>query len=170
MGENDQKVERVITTRRFLDKRRNPWEYVDEELPTTSVHIFSRKKQGTLLDSGIGLSIMGSIQFTGSNYDTAPGSFSLRITRRSVYIGSRPLGVNTELEWKLRHSRLGTVDAIPFFLGTQLARARLPQNSEAVAQGNPMAPIYAFGPGTLWHYINPRRGTFRVYASMEGVF
>ena len=152
----------IVTIQRF-DKRRNPPEYVGEELPTTTVKIFSRRKQGTILSLGDGLTIMGSIQFTGSHYDFAPGSFSLRVTRRSVYIGSAAPGAFS-FEWKLRHSREGTVDAIPFYKGS------VPAYRSAEAFGNPLAPLYAFGPGTLWHYFNPRKGTARVYASLEGVF
>ena len=163
------KVNRISSTRRFLDKSRNPWEYVDEELPTVPTRIFSRNKQGTILSSEDGLTIMGSKYFSGSHYDFGPGSFALRITRRSVYIGSVMPTRNTEIEWKLRHSRDGTVDMIPFFLGSRLANIRRGAWS-AEARGAPMSPIYSFGPGTIWTYFQPRRGTARVYSSLEGVF
>ncbi len=159
----DPAIVRGYYTQKFLDKRRNPPEYVDEELPTKTVHIFSRNKLGTILDPSSGVTIMGSISFSGSHYDFSPGSFALRITRRNVSIGSATYP-KLNFEWKLRHSRLGTVDAIPFYKGTVGASAR----SEVVA--SPMAPIYSFGPGTLWAYFHPRRGTARVYSSMEGVF
>ena len=156
-------VQKSIVTIQRLDKRRNPPEYVGEELPTTTVKIFSRGKQGTILSLADGPTIMGSIQFTGSYYEFAPGSYSLRVIRRSVYIGSEMSG-KLNFEWKLRHSRLGTVDAIPFYKGS------VPASRSAEAFGDPLRPLYAFGPGTVWHYFNPRIGTARVYASLEGVF
>lgn len=163
-------VERTFVTRRFLDKRRDPWEYVPEELPTKTVKIFSRNKQGTIVDATLGLTNMGSIAFSGSHYDFGPGSFSLRVIRRSVYIGSVRPDVNTEFEWMLRHSREGTVDMIPFFLGTQLANVHRAREWLSEARGGPMNPIYAFGPGTIFTYFNPRRGSARVYSSLEGIF
>lgn len=164
----DQKVQRVNFTRRFLDRMRNPPEYVDEELPTKTVKIFSRNKQGTILDSNSGLTNMGSIHFSGSHYDFAPGSSSLRVIRRSVHIGSR-VSYGANYEWKLRHSREGTVDMIPFYLGTRVQSSRNTlARSEAL--GGPMNPIYAFGPGTVWTYFNPRQGSARVYSSLEGIF
>ena len=165
---NEQKVERVSFTRRYLDRMRNPPEYVDEELPTKTVKIFSRNKQGTILSSASGLTNMGSIHFSGSHYDFGPGSYSLRVTRRSVHIGSA-VTYNTEVEWMLRHSREGTVDMIPFFIGTQLNYRRTGEK-RTEARGGLMNPIYSFGPGTLWSYFKPRRGTVRVYSSLEGAF
>jgi len=166
----EQKVERVSFTRRFLDKNRNPWEYTDEELPTKTVTIFSRKKQGTLVDPctiGGSIANMGSIHFSGSNYDFAPGSFSLRIIRRSVHVGSRTsYGASTE--WRLRHSRKGTIDAIPFYLGTRI-QDRRNELARAEAFGGPMNPLYSFPPGTLWTYFKPDKGTCRVYSSLEGI-
>jgi len=168
MADNDQKVQRLSTTFRYYDRRRNPPEYVEAELPTQTVKIFSRNKQGTILDSSSGLTIMGSIYFSGSHYDKAPGTFSMRVVRRSVYVGSIMPTRNTNHEWMLRHSREGTVDMIPFFLGTQVAnRSRMTLNVEAL--GDSMKPIYAFGPGTLWTYWNPRSGTARVYSSLEAL-
>ena len=165
----NQKVEKESTTKRRLDTRKNPWEYVDDELPTRTKKIFSRNKQGTLLDSNSGLTIMGSVHFSGSHYNFAPGTCSFRVTRRSVSIGSS-VNYNSEIEWKLRHSREGTVDVIPFFGGTQYSKyPRSAANWKAEALGGPMNPIYAFGPGTLWTYFNPRRGTVRVYSSLEGI-
>lgn len=167
----DQKVERVSFTRRFLDRAKNPPEYVDEELPTKTVKIFSRKKQGTICYGTTSPINMGSIRFSGSHYDFSPGSSSLRIIRRSVHIGSVELDKNIELDWVLRHSREGTVDSIPFFLGTQLAANRRGLNrGDAEAFGGPMNPLYVFGPGTLWSYFKSYRGTARVYSSLEGIF
>ena len=165
-----QKVERVSFTRRFLDRSKNPPEYVDEELPTRTVKIFKRAYgRGTVIHGQIGTVMMGSIRFSGSHYDFSPGSSSLRIIRRSVYVGSVMPTRNTEVEWMLHHSREGTVDAIPFFLGTQVPNARrVPLGAEAL--GGPMNPLYSFGPGTIRTYFQSRRGSARVYSSLEGIF
>jgi len=160
-------VQKVIYTRRALDKRQDPWEYIDEELPTTTVKVFSRSKQGTLLDSSSGLTVMGSLHFSGSHYDFAPGTHSLRITRRSVHIGSR-VSYGADYEWKIQHSREGTVDMIPFYLGTKIQDRRNELARSELVKGQ-LEPIYAFGPGTLTTYFNPRRGTARVYSSLEGI-
>jgi len=167
---NDQKIERVSFTRRFLDETRNPPEYVDEKLPTKTVQIFKRAfGRGTVVHGQIGTVEMGSIHFSGSHYDFGPGSYSLRITRRSVYVGSVMPTRNTELEWTLHHSRKGTLDAIPFFLGTQVPNTRrVPLDAEA--HGGPMNPIYSLGPGTIRAYFQSRRGSARVYSSLEGIF
>ena len=166
----DQKVDRVSFTRRFLDRMKNPPEYVDEEIPNKTVQIFKRAYgRGTVIHGQIGTVMMGSIQFSGSHYDFGPGSYSLRVIRRSVYVGSVMPTRNTELEWMIHHSRKGTIDAIPFSLGTQVAnRSRMTLNVEA--RGGPMNPIYALPPGTITTYFQSRRGSARVYSSLEGVF
>ena len=172
---DQQKVNRINTTRRFLDKRKNPWEYIDEVLPTQTKKIFSRQKQGTLWDPSVFTPgtpmIMGSMQFSGSHYDTSPGTFSLRVFRRSVSIGSHDYR-NVEVEWALRHSREGTVDKIPIMVGTRVYNRYNSQPTRIETLGGPMNPIYAFGPGTLWAYFHhgrSTRGTMRVYSSMEGI-
>lgn len=164
---DDQRVQRLVTTRRFLDKRREPWEVVEEELPTTTKKVFARGKQGTALDTGAGRTIMGSYRITGSHYDFAPGTYSYRVTRRSVHIGSYE-NTNCEIDWELRHSREGTVDRIPFLLGTP-AKFRGRDSNRAEAFGQPLAPLYSFGPGTIWTYFNPKRGTVRVFSVLEGL-
>ena len=175
MAADDQDVQRVSYTRRFLDESRNPPEYVDEKLPTKSVKIFARWKPGTLFDPEIHTTAaplnMGSFQFSGSHYDFAPGSYALRITRRSVYVGSTDRR-NVEVEWRLRHSRLGTIDTIPISLGTY-TRVYRPNNWSLEAFGNPMAPLYTLPPGTIWSYFykgRSSRGSMRVYSSLEGIF
>lgn len=175
MGEEEQSVQRVIHTRAMLDDMRNPPEYVEEKLPTRTFKLFARSKMGTLYDPEIHTNAsplnVGSMQFSGSHYDFAPGSYSLRIIRRSVYVGSTDRR-NIQLEWRLRHSRIGTLDALPFLLGTySTPRRDSKMNYEAF--GNPMAPIYSFPAGTLWSYFVPGaggRGSARVYSSLEGVF
>lgn len=159
----DVRVNHSLITRRFYDRRRNPPQYVDEELPTQTVHIFARRKQGTILDSASGVTAMGSIYFSGSYHNDAPGSYSMRVTRRNVAIGSmgpRPVS----FVWKLRHSRLGTVDGIPFYL-----RGTINQPVIHETVGGPMNPVYAFPPGTIWTYFQPYKGTARVFSSVEGI-
>jgi len=169
MPDRDQKVDRVSFTRRYLDRMKNPPEYVDEELPTKTVHIFKRGfANGTMIDGLSGTLGVGSIQFSGSHYDFGPGSHSLRITRRSVYVGSVMANRNLEAEWALWHSRKGTVQVIPFFIGTQASNRRS-GDWKSEAQGGPMNPLYSFGPGTINTFFSSRRGSARVYSSLEGI-
>jgi len=169
MAADDQDVQRVSYTRRFLDESRNPPEYVDEKLPTKSVKIFKRGfANGTVIDGLSGTLSVGSIGFSGSHYDFAPGTFSLRIIRRSVYVGSVIYGRNLDAEWAIHHSREGTVDVIPFFIGSQSPNRRSGE-WRAEALGGPMSPIYTFGPGTINTFFSSRRGSARVYSSLEGI-
>jgi len=157
---SEPEVEREFTTRRRLDKRRDPWEYVDEELPTKTVHIFKRTLQGTSIDSNVGETEMGSIEFSGSHYDFGPGSYALRIIRQSIGVGSFNPGAGAGLiDWVLHHSREGTIDAIPFTSAGRLNQV-----------GGPERPIYALGPGTISVRFNPRAGTVRIFSSLEGIF
>jgi len=166
---NEQKVERISFTRRFLDRMKNPPEYVDEELPTKTVKIFKRGfANGTTIDGLSGTQSVGSIKFSGSHYDFGPGSYSLRITRREAFVGSVMSGRNLEAEWSIWHSREGTIDVIPFFIGSQRYNRRA-ENWKAVALGGPMNPVYAFGPGTLNTFFSATRGSARVYSSLEGI-
>jgi len=154
-----QKVERVSFTRRFLDRAKNPPEYVDEELPTKTVQIFAREKQGTYIIAGDGALNMGSIRFSGSHYDFAPGSYALRVLRRSVSYGSMSTG--GQLNWCLRHSRLGTVEKLTFHNADK---------SPLVDHGGPMNPLYSFGPGTVTAYMQSVVGSHRIASSLEGIF
>ena len=132
----EQSVDRTSTTKRFLDKRRNPWEYVDEELPTTTIKRGLPEKVGRAR-APHGTAI-GSYRITGSHYDFSPGTYSLRVTRLSVACGSR------EACWAIRHSRTGTADIIYF-----------PAAGQETRLGNPLAPVYAFGPGTvMWQFLD----------------
>ena len=155
----DQKIDRVSFTRRFLDKSRNPWEYIDEELPTQTVKVFARGKMGSAIDNSLGDTNYGSIHFTGSKYDFSPGSYSLRVTRHNIGVGS-PGGPGAQLWWKLHHSRIGTLDAIAM----NNARGQL------IRDKNPMEPLYVLGPGTITQYFRSLKGTWRVSTSLEGVF
>lgn len=169
MAPKDQKIQQISMIRKRLDRSRLPFSYVDDEVPTQTVKIFSRKKQGTLLDSSSGVTIMGSMEFSGSQYGKKTGTFALRVTRRNFSVGSM-VNYNTEVEWKLRHSRLGTLDAIPYFRGTQTSKKANDNgylNKETL--GGPQNPVYVLGPGTIWNYVNVRRGTARVYTGLEGI-
>ena len=164
--------QRQFITRRFLDERLNPPAYTDEVLPTKSKRIFSRSKQGTIIDSASGPIIMGSVHFSGNHYDFAPGSYSFRVTRRVAACGSAAL--NHEIWWSLRHSREGTIDMLPFKQsmvpgvgGTVSTVAQSPRVLEAI--GGPLNPVYAFGPGTLWAYMRSLKGTARVSSLLEGL-
>lgn len=161
----NQKVQKFSLSRLFFDRRRNPPEYVPEELPTQTAHIFIRTKQGTMIDSSHGETKMGSVYFTGSHYDFAPGTYSLRIIRRNAAVGSQPS--HSIAWWKLHHSRLGTVDAIPFRAPGTVTGIGV-QVHETL--GGPKNPVYAFGPGTITHIMYSSRGSIRVSASMEGIF
>ncbi len=152
-------VVRAFVTRRLLDKRRDPWEYRDEELPTKTVHIFPRAKQGTAIDSIAGETKMGSINFSGSHYDFGPGSYSLRIIRRTITIGS--MASDGQCWWHLHHSREGTIDSIGF---------RKNDYSPWIHHGNPMEPLYALGPGTITVIMESLKGTHRIASSLEGIF
>lgn len=153
-------VERGFVTRRRLDKSQDPWGYRDEELPTKTVHIFKRTLQGTAIDSDVGETVMGSIEFSGSHYDFDPGSYSLRIIRQSIGVGSFNPGAGKGLlYWALHHSREGTIDAIPFTTAGRVNQV-----------GGPQRPIYALGPGTITVRFNPKAGTVRICSSLEGIF
>ena len=161
-------VSRQFISRKLLDKSRDPWEYVDQELPTKTKKIFSRTKLGTIIDSASGAVNMGSVQFSGSHHDFAPGSYSFRVTRQSVYVGS--MAPDAQLIWKLRHSREGTVDSIPFGRSGTMQAKYLRYGPSTPLVKAPLEPIYAVGPGTLWTYFQSLKGTARVFSSLEGIF
>jgi len=154
----DQQVDRASFTPRFLDRMRNPPEYVDQELPTKTFKLFKRRFMGgTMIDSTHSAVNFGSIEFSGSQHEFSPGSYSLRITRQHMGLGSVSSGA--QAYWHLFHSRLGTIDTIPF-----QAVARL--NTVA----DPMAPVYSLGPGTITIYWRTRKGSVRPFSSLEGIF
>lgn len=121
---------RVIQSTRFLDRQRNPPDFVDEELPTTTVVLRGPIRRG-LMRAPRG-TIPGSYRITGSYYPFSRGTYSLRVTRLSVFSGSRGNS------WFVRHSRTGTADVINF-----------PSPGQETRLGGPNEPIYAFGPGTV---------------------
>lgn len=131
--------------RRFMDPVRREW--VDEQLPTYSVKLKgparrteARSPKGT---------IPGSFYVTGTHYDFALGTYSLRITRMNVGVsGGVPastqkgtlnkFGAGTHYRWYIRHSRDGTLDVLTF-----------DEPGQVIRDGNPMSPIYSMGPGSL---------------------
>ena len=145
---------REFTTRRMLDPYGNPPRYVDEELPVVSVKLQGIERKTS--ERGPHGTAVGSLRLSGSFYETAKGTNSLRITRLSLFSGSR------NHSWFIRHSREGTVDEIGF-----------ESPGQHFAVGDPMAPIYAFGPGTItWGWRGDEAGAmgsaFTMTQSMEG--
>lgn len=149
-NENERLVQRQVSTRRFLDRQRNPPEYVDEELPTTTVQLGGASNVGRAR-APRGTAV-GSLRLTGSYQPLAPGTYSLRVTRLSVFAGSR------EVTWYLRHSRTGTADIIYF-----------PAPGQETRLGGPKNPVYAFGPGTLTYGFLEAGSAYWMGAHMEGV-
>lgn len=157
---DDQGVQKVSFTRRFLDKQLNPWDYVDDELPTTIVlrgaagRVATRAPRGTAAE--------GSYHITGSNYDFNPGTYSLRITRLSLSVQGTNHFQGTVFQWHIRHSRKGTIDVQAF--GEQ---------GRILAVGHRRAPIYMAGPGTLFWGWDTFKGEFgtqvTVSQSMEAI-
>ena len=80
-------MDHSASIRRRLDRSLDPPQYVDEEIPTVT-RVFRdpanrgrvRAPRGTLT---------GSLRLTGSFRELTPGSYSLRITRLSIFTGSR---------------------------------------------------------------------------------
>ena len=123
-------LQRRFETPRYLDPALDPPEYKDFSFPTVTSQYRGPIRRGDVrAPRG---SIQGSIYMSGSHYPSAPGTYSLRITRRAVSSGSR------NQRWMIRHSRTGTADIIDF---------TNPGRYEAI--GDQMAPVYVFGPGTV---------------------
>ena len=148
-----------------IDRTMDPPRYLDYDLPTSTKkfqgavkRVFTRAPFGTIL---------GSMRLTGSHYDLGLGSYSLRVTRRHVYIGT------PNMAWHIRHSRQGTVDVLT--TPTPRAADVTPQwygNFEAL--GNQEHPVYSFGPGTITWGFTPLAGqvigsAYPLIQSMEGV-
>ncbi len=156
MGMENNDPTRRFVTRRYLDPATDPPRYVDEKLPTETVKFQGalrtsrdRAPAGTAQGS---YRIAGTFQVTGGR-----GTYSLEITRLSLYSGSRGNA------WAIRHSRQGTVDVLDFS-----------SPGGVVLQGDQMSPIYSFGPGTVfWGWIGDETGAmgsaFDMNQSMEGI-
>lgn len=147
--------DRLWYTKRLLDPSRNPPQYVDEELPTVTV-----KFQGAVARARTRAprgTILGSYRVTGSFYETGKGTHSLRITRVSLFSGSRSNA------WMIRHSRQGTTDVVEF-----------DSPGQYTAVGQPTAPLYSFGPGTVsWGWVGDIGGgigsAYDLSQTLEGV-
>ena len=166
----EQEVQRTSTTHRRLDKRRDPWEYVDDELPTTTIHLKGPARR-VVTRTPRGTNAEGSYRVTGSHYDFNPGTYSLRITRLSLSaVGSPPSASGSVYQWHLRHSRTGTIDVV-------VLPAPKPgvANEAAVVdrRGGPQNPVYVVGPGTLswgWDAVRGWMGTqVSLSQSMEAI-
>ena len=150
-----QAQDRQFVTERRLDPALDPPEYKDVELPTMSV-----KLQGALRRSRERAphgTVFGSLRLTGSFHELGKGTASLRVTRLSLFSGSR------NNAWHIRHSRDGTVDVIDFEAPGQ-----------HVLLGNALEPIYSFGPGSItWGWLGNSAGSIgsahNVSQSMEGL-
>lgn len=141
--------------RRFLDKSRDPPEFVDEELPTITVKLQGPERR--VRERAPHGTVAGSYRVTGSFYEAAIGTYSLRVTRVSIFSGSR------NSAWHIRHSRDGTVDLIDF-----------ESPGQHMALGKPDAPVYSFGPGTVsWGFVGDSGGAmgsaYNVSQAMEGL-
>lgn len=149
----NQGIQRVIVSKRIFDPIRNPPEVVDEALPTLTFKLRGterrgvvRAPRGTLTGS---MRITGSFRFASAG---APGTFGARITRLSVFSGSR------ESLWALRHSREGTLDVIYF-----------PSAGQEFRAGDGEKPLYSVGPGTLlWNFLDAGSAYWHG-AFMEGI-
>lgn len=139
---------RVHSTKKFLDKRPSPWEYVDEELPTISVRICANGRRTPRVRGTGGVVNAGSYWLSG----TYQGTYSLRVTRVSVASGS-PGAL-----WSIRHSREGTRDQIYF-----------PAPAQEILLGGPMEPVYAFGPGTVLAEWTVTGTAQWFYSDIEGI-
>ncbi len=135
-------VQRIVTSHVYLDTQKNPPEFVDQVIPTDSKNLLFAKRGRMRAPHGSGV---GSITLTGSwRTLTGPGTYSLRITRVSLFTGSR------NMEWGIWHSRVGTYDIIGF-----------PTPGQETRLGAPMDPIYSFGPGTVkWGWLGDAGGAF----------
>jgi hypothetical protein len=145
---------RDFTTRRLLDPLGNPPRYVDEELPVRSIVLQGIERKTS--ERGPHGTAVGSYRVTGTFYETAMGSNSLRVTRLSLFSGSRNNG------WYMHHSRKGTVEEINF-----------PSPGQHSAIGAPYEPLYSFGPGTItWGWKGDEGGAmgsaFTMTQVMEG--
>ena len=146
----DQKVEKVVQTRSFLDKQRDPPEYVDDDLPTNTILLKGPARRVTTRTPR-GTNAEGSYRITGTHYDFGRGTYSLRITRVNVSAVGTTNFQGTVIQWHIRHSRKGTIDVLTF--GEQ---------GRVLLTGGPRSPIYAAGPGTLfwgWDTFKGELGT-----------
>ena len=150
-------VVKTVVTPRYLDRQKDPPEFVDLELPTRTVKLKGPGRRVTFrAPAG---SVEGSYRVTGSHYDLAPGTYSLRVVRISLGVmgeGGAGTGAGRGgLGWRgtvyshyIRHSRDGTIMENLFG-----------QSEQRHIIGDPLKPILAVGPGTLFYaFRNPATG------------
>lgn len=124
-----------------MDPSGDPPAFVDVKLPTVSSAFRGPLRRGDVrAPRG---TIIGSYRVTGSHYDNAPGTYALRVTRVSVYSGSRGN------RWAIWHSRAGTYDIRHF---------EDPGQHDLL--GGPDNPLYVFPPGSvLYGFIGNLAGS-----------
>lgn len=149
-GDGSQHQFRLNVQRRYDPERPG---LVDDILPTRSVKLQLANRKG-IFRAPRGTAI-GSYRITGSFREAAtagaPGTYSLRITRVSVFAGT------PNQEFYVRHSREGTVDVI-----------FLPSAGQEVLLGDHLRPIYSFGPGTVTYGFTSAGSGYDLGAHMEG--
>lgn len=171
-GGGENKVQRLSTTKKFFDKQRNPWGYVDEQLPTTTVKLHGPARRDSAR-APRGTNAEGSYRITGSYQPDSEGTYSLRMTRLSVSaVGSPQASRGTVFQWHLRHSRQGTLMVHVLQPGAAQSGA-LPAADRVNLLGGPLNPIVSVGPGTLlwgWDTFKGELGTrVTLTQSMEAI-
>lgn len=159
MGAEPHGHERAFVTPVYHDPQTG--RYVDLELPTITVKLQGVNRRA-ITRAPIG-SVEGSFRVTGSHYNLAPGTYSLRVTRVSVGVVGTASFRGTSFAFYARHSREGTVFVSLFGAPDQ-------RN----IMGNQLEPVFSVGPGTLlwgWDQLNPGALGSHVSFSqqMEGV-
>lgn len=161
----DNKVQRLSTTARYLDWQRNPPDYVDEQVPNNTIKLIGPIRR-PIARAPLG-TIPGSYRITGSFYDNNSGTYSLMITRVNVGIIGTAIRSGTAYRWYIRHSRQGTVDILGIDKNTQ--------NQRITLQGDPKRPIYSFGPGTVIYgfmggdHLSAAGSHFWYHQNLEGI-
>ena len=150
----EQKIDRTIFSQRYLDRRKDPPEFVDLELPTRTIHLLGPGRRSTFrAPSG---TVEGSYRITGSWRNFAPGTYSLRLinlrlgVRGKSEAGTHPNAPQyrgTIHEFYIRHSRDGTIFSTDF---------DGPDNRTFA--GDPLRPVLAVGQGTLFYAWRLREG------------
>lgn len=144
-GQAQQGHDRIRSVRVFRDPRTDPPSMVDEELPTKTVKLNIgplRAHRGT---------VEKTYRITGSwRQLSAPGTYSLRITRINAYVGSVAPTPGSQPGFYIRHSREGTVFSHNW--------SRLNPYPVALL-GGPLTPVISVGPGTLMYAFRTNVGS-----------
>lgn len=124
---------------------------VTVDLPTRTVKLGIGQRNGNHR-APAGTEV-GSYRITGSHRQLgAPGTYGLRITRSSVYSGSR------ESRLAFWHSREGTIDQVYF-----------PSAGHDFRLGDQEKPLLAVGPGTLFFGFTSAGSAYDMGANFEGI-